>query len=114
MFKIEVQNIRIKAKIGVPKSERKKTQLLIVSFYFYYNVSSKKNLNDINSLKDYSLIIKFLQSFISESKYKSLEKLITETRKAVQKKFRLKSINLKIEKPSIAKKYHCESVSVSK
>tara|TARA_Y100000590_G_scaffold449360_1_gene587365 strand:+ start:977 stop:1321 length:345 start_codon:yes stop_codon:yes gene_type:complete len=114
MFKVEIKDIKIKTKIGVPRIERKKEQTLIVSLYFYYNVSLKKNLDDIKFLKDYSIIIKFLKKFISKSEYKTLEKLIVEAKKTLCKKFNLKSVNLKIEKPNIAKKYNCGSISVSK
>ena len=113
MFKVEINNIKVKSKIGVSALERKKNQLLIVSISFNYKVKPKLDINDIKNLKDYSLITKFLKKFIEKSKYKTLEKLIIESKKALNKKFVVQSIYLKIEKPEVAKKYKCNSISVS-
>ena len=38
MFKVKIKNIKIKAKIGVSKKERKKTQALYVTLSFKYNL----------------------------------------------------------------------------
>ena len=114
MYKIEIENIKIKAKIGVPLLERKKEQILLVSLTFNYNISNKDMADDIRFLKDYSAIIKFLKKFIKVSRYKTLEKLLIETKKAINSEFKLNKVYLKIQKPDIAKKYDCESISVSK
>ena len=37
MFEVEIDNIKIKTKIGVSVSERKKEQLLCISIKFIYN-----------------------------------------------------------------------------
>ena len=112
MFEVTIESLKINTKIGVSHEERKKEQKLLVTLKFSYN--NNKNLDDINNLKDYSKIIKFLKKFISSSRYKTIEKLITETTKEIRKKFKIKKIFLKIEKPEIAKKYECRSLSVSK
>jgi len=114
MFKVEATNIKINTKIGVSESERKKNQILIISIKFNYSVNLKKNLDNIHNLKDYSKIIKFLKRYIKNSRCKTLEKLVTETKKEIKKQFKIQSILLKIEKPTIAKKYGCDSISVSK
>ena len=112
MFKVEIKNLRIKAKIGVTAKERKKYQLLFVTIIFNYKVLNKANVNNIKFLKDYSLIIKFLKNFVANSRYKTLEKLITESKRILQKKFQLKSLSLKINKTSVAKKHKSDSISV--
>ena len=48
------------------------------------------NLNNINNVKDYSAITKFLKTYIKESKSLTLEHLITKTSKALEKKFKIK------------------------
>ena len=112
MFKIQIKNLKVKAKIGVSLSERKKYQLLIVTLDFNYHIPNKTNRDNVKFLKDYSVIIKYLKDFIMKSRYKTLEKLITESKRRLKKQFQLKSINLKIDKPSVAKKYGCDSISV--
>ncbi len=114
MFKVEIKNIKIRTKIGVSESERKKEQLLIVSLNYNYILSPKTNIDNIKFLKDYSVIIKYLKNFIKKSRYKTLEKLVLECKKQLKKQFKLKNVFLTIEKPFVAKKYGCESLSVSK
>ena len=114
MFEVEINNIKIKTKIGVSINERKKEQLLNISIKFNYNLSSKKDLNNIKFLKDYSVIIKYLKTYIKKTRYKTLEKLITESKKNLKKEFNLKNLYIRVEKPIVAKKYGCKSISVSK
>ena len=113
MFKVEISNIRIKTKIGISASERRKKQLLNVSIKFNYSLPTKADNNNIQSLKDYSAIIKFLKNYIKKSRYKTLEKLILECKKKLKKQFQIKTLLLRIEKPIVAKKYGCDSISVS-
>jgi len=113
MFKVEIKNIKIKTKIGVSTLERKKTQLLFVSLIFTYNLPKKLNADNIKNLKDYSKIINSLKDFIINSRYKTLEKLILECKKKLEKQYKLKNIFLTIDKTNVAKKYRCDSLSVS-
>ena len=113
MFKVKIKKIKIKAKIGVSKKERKKTQALYVTLSFKYNLLDKKKIDNIEFLKDYSKIIKYLRDYIQKSQYKTLEKLIIESKKELKKNFQLSYIILEIAKPEVAKKYDCDSISVS-
>ena len=113
MFEVKIKNLKVKTKIGVTAQERKKAQLLFVSLKFNYILHEKYNANNIKNLKDYSAIIKFLKSFITNSKYKTLEKLILECKKKLKKEYKLNNIFLTIDKKNVAKKYGCDSLSVS-
>ena len=113
MFKIEIIDLQVRAKIGVSSNERKKNQLLKISLKFEYNLDKNKNIDNINNLKDYSDIVKFLKSYVQKSNCRTLEKLITKTAKEINNKFKIKKIKIKINKTEIAKKYGCESLSVS-
>ena len=114
MLEILIKNIQIRSKIGVSFKERKKSQLLLISLKIDYTTSKNKNLNEIHNLKDYSKIIKFIKKYVQNSEYKTLEKLIEELSKILKKQFMLKKLYLTISKPEVAKKYRCESISVSK
>ena len=81
---------------------------------FVYKVNTKKNIDNITNLISYSEIKHFLKEYIEYSRYKTLEKLIIECNKVLKKKFKIKNISLEIEKPETAKKYGCQSVSVTK
>ena len=113
MFKVEIKNLSVKAFIGVSLKERKKKQLLKVTLHFKYSVSKNKELDDIKNLKDYSNITKFLKNYIKHTRFKTLEKLVNETVKAISKKFNLKNVKLTINKTTVAKNYGCDSLSVS-
>ena len=113
MFEVNIGKLKVHARIGVFVAERSKPQPLFVTLKFSYKVNKNKNVNDINNLKSYSEIINFLKKYIESSRYKTLEKLITELSKALKVKFRMQSITLKIEKPNTAKKYNCNSISVT-
>ena len=114
MFEIEIKNIKTKAIIGISSQERKKYQTLFISVRFKYKINNEKKLDDIKFLKDYSSIIKFLKKFIKKSRYKSLERLVSECSKVVEKKYKIKKVFICINKTDVAKRYKCESISVSK
>ena len=114
MFEVNISKLRINTKIGVSSKERKNFQPLIVNLKFQYKLNKDKDLNNIDNLKDYSEIIKFLKKFISSSRYKTLEKLLDECINNLKKRYKIKGIVLTIDKKKIAKKYGCESISVSK
>jgi len=113
MFKIEIKNLTTKARIGISKNERMKFQPLLVTLRFSYTVKNCNRLNDIQYLKDYSAITKYLKYYIEHSKFKTLEKLVFECSQAIQNEFKLKDVHLRINKTSVAKRYGCESLSVS-
>jgi FolB domain-containing protein len=110
MFKVEITNLKTKAHIGIPEKERAKAQPLTVTLSFKYNVAKKNQLDDIKYLKDYSAITKSLKIFIENSCYKSLERLVVECSNEMKEK----EVYVSINKVAVAKRYGCESLSVSK
>jgi dihydroneopterin aldolase len=54
-----------------------------------------------------------ITDFVSSSKYKTLEKLISELQKVILKKFPIEIQLLEINKIVIAKKYNAQKVSIS-
>jgi len=113
MFKIEIKNLATKARIGISEKERKKFQPLLVTLQFSYTVKKNDQLNDIQHLKDYSAITKYLKFYIEHSTFKTLEKLVFECSQSMRKKFKLKNVHVSINKISVAKRYNCESLTVS-
>ena len=113
MFKVEIKNLKTKAHIGITKKERQMSQPLTVTLSFQYSVAKANQLDDIRFLKDYSTITKSLKIFIENSHYKSLERLVAECSKEMKKKFRLNKVYVSINKVAVAKRYGCESLSVS-
>ena len=114
MFEIEIRNLETRARIGITTRERKKYQKLLVTLRLNYQINKKNHLDDIKYLKNYSSIIKFTKLFIEKSRCKSLEKLVFDCSIAVKNKFKIKKVFLSINKIGVAKRYNCESISVSK
>ena len=67
MFKVEIKNLSISANIGITAQERKKKQLLKVTLEFIYPVKNSLDLNNINNVKDYSSITKYLKQEIQDN-----------------------------------------------
>ena len=114
MFTVRINKLKVRTKIGVSVQERKKQQLLLASIKFSYKVNSSKNVNYINNLTSYTDIKIFLKTYIETSQCRTLEKLIVECSQKLRKRFKIQNISIEIEKPEVAKKYECQSISVSK
>ena len=67
MFKVEIKNLSINANIGIIAKERAKKQVLKVTLSFYYSLKKSINYNDIENVKDYSSITKYLKELIQNS-----------------------------------------------
>ena len=113
MFKVKIKNLSIKANIGITAKERAIKQLLKVTLSFKYSVKNSVNLNNIENVKDYSLITKYLKEKIKNSNSHTLEHLIIKIAKDLEKKFKIKDVKIIINKTAVAKKYGADSVSVS-
>ena len=114
MFTVKISKLKIHARIGVYATENTKPQPLLVTLKFSYKVNKNKNVDHIDNLKSYSEVKHFIKKYIESSRYKTLEKLIIESSKALKQKFRIQNISLEVEKPETAKKYGCRSISVTK
>ena len=114
MFTVKIVKLKVRTKIGVTAQERKKHQLLLVSLKFSYKIHHNKDSDTINNLISYTDIIKHLKTYITSSRCKTLEKLIIGCSKSLRKNFNIQKISIEIEKPKVAKKYGCQSISVSK
>ena len=114
MFTVRINKLKVYTKIGVSIQERKKKQLLLVSIKFSYKVNNNRNVDNINNLISYTDIKKFLKTYIESSRCRTLEKLIIESSQMLRKRFKIQNVSIEIEKPKVAKKYECQSISVSK
>ena len=113
MFTVRINKLKVRTKIGVSIEERKKQQLLLVSIKFSYRANNK-NADNINYLISYADIKKHLKTYIESLRCRTIEKLIIECSQNLRKRFKIKNIYIEIEKPEVAKKYGCQSISVSK
>ena len=113
MFAVRINKLKVRTKIGVSIQERRKKQLLLVSLKFSYKVNKNQNIDNINNLISYTDIKKSLKTYIESSRCRTLEKLIIECSQMLRKRFKIQNVSIEIEKSDVAKKYGCQSISVS-
>ncbi|HIA60527.1 MAG TPA: dihydroneopterin aldolase [Pelagibacterales bacterium] len=113
MFTVRINKLKVRTKIGVSIQERRKKQLLLVSLKFSYKVNKNQNIDNINNLISYTDIKKSLKTYIESSRCRTLEKLIIECSQMLRKRFKIQNVSIEIEKSDVAKKYGCQSISVS-
>lgn len=113
MFTVRINKLKVRTKIGVSIQERRKKQLLLVSLKFSYKVNKNQNIDNINNLISYTDIKKYLKTYIESSRCRTLEKLIIESSQMLRKRFKIQNVSIEIEKSDVAKKYGCQSISVS-
>jgi FolB domain-containing protein len=114
MFTVKISKLKVHTKIGVYATENTKSQLLLVTLKFSYKVHKNKNADSIGNLKSYSEVKHFIKKYIESSRYKTLEKLIIESSKALKKKFRIQTFLWKLKNQKPRKNTGVLSVSVTK
>ena len=114
MFIVRINRLKVHTKIGVSIQERKTKQLLFVSIKVSYKINKNKNIDNINNIISYADIQKYLKKYIESSHCRTLEKLIIESSQMLRKRFKIQNVSIEIEKSKVAKKYECQSISVSK
>ena len=112
-FLIEIKDMSVHCIIGVYDEERLKPQELLITIKCQINLDENQDLDNIDNVTSYADLKSEITDFVSSSKYKTLEKLITELRKVILKKFPIDIQLLEINKIVIAKKYNAQKVSIS-
>lgn len=112
-FLIEIKDMSVHCIIGVYDEERLKPQELLITIKCQINLDENQDLDNIDNVTSYADLKSEITDFVSSSKYKTLEKLITELQKVILKKFPIDIQLLEINKIVIAKKYNAQKVSIS-
>ena len=112
-FLIEIKDMSVHCIIGVYDEERLKPQELLITLKCQINLDENQDLDNIDNVTSYADLKSEITGFVSSSKYKTLEKLITELQKVILKKFPIDIQLLEINKIVIAKKYNAQKVSIS-
>ena len=112
-FLIEIKDMSVHCIIGVYDEERLKPQELLITIKCQINLDENQDLDNIENVTSYADLKSEITDFVSSSKYKTLEKLITELQKVILKKFPIEIQLLEINKIVIAKKYNAQKVSIS-
>ena len=101
---LEIKDIKIWARVGVLKEERKFGQLFSLDVYLWSNFSSCTKNDDLNSTIDYSVLISDIKSHSINFSCLTIEKYSSEILSIIVKKFNPDRIKIKLTKcnPPIA------------
>jgi FolB domain-containing protein len=95
---IEIKDLAVKARIGVPADERRKPQELQIDVRYQIGASFK-NLGDrFDATVDYSAVAKEVENVASESEYRLVETLVTEIADHLMKRFPMRGVEVEVKK----------------
>jgi dihydroneopterin aldolase len=94
-MKVDINRLTFNAIIGILPFERIKKQKLIINLSFKYIYCDSKNFID------YSEVVKLVKRIIKKNRFKLIEDAIIALESKLHKKYKLKSLKIKIIKPNI-------------
>lgn len=95
---IEIKELAVRARIGVPDEERQMPQELHVDVR-YQIASSFRDLADrFDATIDYSAVAKEVENVASESEYRLVETLVTEIADHLIKRFPMREVEVEVKK----------------
>lgn len=97
--RIFIEALEIPCIIGIFDWERKQKQTVMIDLEFPANVRKAAKQDRIKDAVDYKKISKFVIQTVSESRFQLIETLAETLAGKLLKKFRLKSIRLRVSKP---------------
>jgi len=101
LFKVHIKNLTFKTIIGILDFERTQKQKIIINISFRYKFDTKKS-----NFIDYSEVAKLVKKTMKKKKFGLLEEAIIYLKKKLKRKYKIKNLYIKIEKPDILK--NCE------
>ena len=95
---IEIKELAVMARIGVPADERRKPQELRINVRYQIGASFK-NLGDcFDATVDYSAVAKEVENVASESEYRLVETLVAEIADHLIKRFPMRGVEVEVKK----------------
>lgn len=110
MATIRIQNLRLKAVIGVNAWERKIKQDVVINITFEYNSTAAVSSDGISHAYDYKRLTKQIIERVERSNVHLLEKLADVILEVVNDSGPAEVITVRIDKPGALR--HADSVSV--
>ncbi|NPA10741.1 MAG: dihydroneopterin aldolase [Epsilonproteobacteria bacterium] len=96
MFKVLIEDLKIKTIIGILEEERHSPQPLVINAQILY----KRDEGFI----DYAMVCEMIEDILSEGKFYLLEDALEEIAYALKKEYnQIKELNISIKKPTILK-----------
>jgi dihydroneopterin aldolase len=95
---IEIKELAVKARIGVPTDERRKPQELHIDVRYQMGASFK-NLGDrFDATVDYSAVAKEVENIVSQNERRLVETLAAEIADHLMKRFPMRRVEVEVKK----------------
>lgn len=99
MAKVTINNLKVKARIGIEPRELKVAQEVVLNVTFEYDDHEAAGTDDINSAVDYKALAEQITGYLKRSRFNLLEKMANEVLKIVLLDKRVRSACVTVTKP---------------
>jgi 7,8-dihydroneopterin aldolase/epimerase/oxygenase len=95
---IEIRDLAVQGRIGVPESERIDPQKLLVSFRFQIETSFAALNDQLAKTIDYAVVALEVDRIVGTSRAHLIEKLVFELGEALMARFPMKRLEIELKK----------------
>jgi 7,8-dihydroneopterin aldolase/epimerase/oxygenase len=95
---IEIRDLEVRGKIGVPENERENPQKLIVSLRFQIETSFAALNDQIEKTIDYATVASGVEKVVATSRAHLIEKLLTDIGDTLMTGFPMKRLEIELRK----------------
>jgi FolB domain-containing protein len=95
---IEIQELEVKGRIGVPENERENPQRLLVSLRFQIGTAFAALNDELEKTVDYAGVAAEVEKIVETSKAHLIEKLVSDIGDALMARFRMQRLEIELRK----------------
>jgi dihydroneopterin aldolase len=95
---IEIQELEVKGRIGVPESERENPQRLLVSLRFQIGTAFAALNDELEKTVDYAGVAAEVEKIVQTSKAHLIETLVSDIGDALMARFRMQRLEIELRK----------------
>jgi 7,8-dihydroneopterin aldolase/epimerase/oxygenase len=95
---IEIKELAVRARIGVPDSERRTPQELRIDVRYQIDSSFRDLADRLDSTIDYAAVAKEIAKLVSQTEYRLVETLVAEAADLLMKRFPMRKVEVEIKK----------------
>jgi dihydroneopterin aldolase len=95
---IEIQELEVKGKIGVPENERENPQKLLISVRFQIETAFAALNDELEKTIDYAGVAAEVEKIVETSKAHLIEKLVSDIGDALMTRFRMQRLEIELRK----------------
>lgn len=96
--RLQLCDVEVQYRIGVPDAEREHSQRLLISLDLYRNLDAASRSDDLRDTTNYAEIENYLQQLGTGKEWKLIERLAGEIAETVLHRFDLEAVTVEIKK----------------